>query len=107
MPRQFEAFVFTLLNKTFNKNILRLSLIALVLVFICSQTQTASHLHIDHHADVPCAVCIQTQDHPAAGNNAFSSLVTGFAYISCTTPVSSWAQTTSPSSYLSRAPPQS
>ena len=107
MPHQLGIHVFNSFKKKFSQNTLRLSLMAWVLMFICSQTLAANHTHIDSHADEPCVVCLQTQDQPSAGNNAFTSLATGVTFVFCALPPSSWVQTNSPSSYLSRAPPQS
>lgn len=106
MPNQLGAHVFKLFKKNISKNTLRLSLMAWLLVFVCSQIQASSHLHIDHHADEPCAVCIHTQDHPTAVNNAFTVLATSIQYHFFTTLLSSYSQSAPASAYLSRAPPQ-
>lgn len=82
---------------------------AWVLLFIYSQTQAASHFHIngDSHAEETCDVCFHSQDHPTADNKAFASIALGISSHFCATHQVSWLQNTPPSSYLSRAPPQS
>lgn len=107
MSHQLGGHVIKLFKKNVGKNTLRLSLMAWVFIFICGQTFAANHIHIDDHADKTCVVCLQTQDPPSAGNNAFSSLDTGSTFVFCALPITAWAQTNSPSPYLGRAPPQS
>lgn len=96
-----------ILHKTISPRHLRLSLLAWMLVFVCGQTLAANHLHLDSHAsDEVCAVCIHAQDHTIIDNGSTHSTVSIAYYIELNF-YPSINQTSAPSSYFSRAPPQS
>jgi len=98
--------VLNILHKTISPRHLRLSLFAWMLVFVCGQTLAANHLHLDSHAsDEVCAVCIHAQDHPIISNDNIHLTVVVSLY-SASNCHSSFLQTSAPSAYLSRAPPQ-
>lgn len=99
--------MFNFSQKTIRQKTLRLGLMAWLLIFVCGQIQASSHLHIDSHADEPCVACIQGQDQPSATNNAFTALISSFAYQFYATRQISHLPSSIASPYLSRAPPQS
>jgi hypothetical protein len=98
--------VFSNLHKTLSSNHFRLSLMAWVLVFVCGQTLAANHLHLDNHAsDEICVVCVHAQDHSITGNDSLH-LTLSISHYTETTLHILFLQSSSPSSYFSRAPPK-